>query len=288
VWKRNLLTLTEQQKQRHSPCDSVFDDSEDDDLEEISSTTASVVSPIAVGFSGHTSSWRVAKSLRPVKDCWNRCDYPSECRWGKQFGVDTPVQVSFPTLERVASTPNPNTDSSDIADVEMSDAPLATLPKTRFTDILTAEQQSVAETLDGVDIDGVPHTHTHTPTPALADLATLVSRAQRRHSKSEIPSPLASPHVGAVTQQQRPTMTTRSSSRESLRRAVEGGIGVIAGLVGGWRSSSAPAPVGRRKEEVEVAGEGDKEDVVMEDVAEGGDEEEQESGRGRGRRRSLG
>jgi hypothetical protein len=143
VWKRNLLTLTEQQKQgqRSSPCDSVFDDSEDDDLEEIPST-ASVVSPIVAGVSGHTSSWRVAKPLRPVKDCWNRCDYPSECRWGKQFGVDTPVQVSFPTLERVPSTPNPNT---DVTDVEMSDAPSAVLPNTQFKDILTAEQQSVAE-----------------------------------------------------------------------------------------------------------------------------------------------
>jgi hypothetical protein len=279
VWKRNLLTLTEQQKQRHSPCDSVFDDSEDDDLEEISSTV-SVVSPIAVGVSGHTSSWRVAKPLRPVKDCWNRCNYPSECRWGKQFGVDTPVQVSLPMLERVPSTPNPNT---DVTDVEMSDAPAATLPKTQFTDILTAEQQSVAETPDGVDIDAAPHTHTHThtPTPALADLATLVSRAQRRHSKSEIPSPLASPHVG-VSKQQRPTMPTRSSSRESLRSAVEGGIGVIAGIVGGWRSSSAPPTHRRKEEEVEREGE----DVVMEDVS--GDSQGQESVRGRERRRSLG
>jgi hypothetical protein len=291
VWKRNLLTLTEQQKQRHSPCDSVFDDSEDDDLEEISSTV-SVVSPIAVGVSGHTSSWRVAKPLRPVKDCWNRCNYPSECRWGKQFGVDTPVQVSFPALERVPSTPNPNT---DVTDVEMSDAPSATLPKTQFKDILTAEQQSVAETLDGVDIDAVPHTHTHTPTPALADLATLVSRAQRRHSRSETPAPI-SPLVLSTTQQ-RPSMTTRSSSRESLRRAVEGGIGVIAGIVGGWRSSSAP-PSNRRKEEVAAERKGEGEDVVMEDVdrdvamdVQERDVQMGDSGRGRerrGRSRSLG
>ncbi|KAF2835626.1 hypothetical protein M501DRAFT_981511, partial [Patellaria atrata CBS 101060] len=23
------------------------------------------------------------------KDCWGRCDYPSECRWGSQYGVQT-------------------------------------------------------------------------------------------------------------------------------------------------------------------------------------------------------
>jgi hypothetical protein len=146
---------------------------------------------------------------------------------------------------------------------------------------LTAEQQSVAEILDGVDVDATPHVHT----PALSDLATLVSRAQRRNSRFEIPSPLASPL--AVNSTQRPSMTTRSSSRESLRRAVEGGIGVIAGLVGGWRSSSAPAPVGRKREEVEREGD----DVVMEDVDFDGevrDGEDHDAGRGRVRRRSLG
>jgi hypothetical protein len=273
VWKRNLLTLTEPQKQRNKPCDSVFDgdDSGDDDLEEISST-ASVISPIVAGMSSHTSSWKVAKPIRPVKDCWNRCDYPSECRWGKQFGVDTPVQASFPSLERVPSTPNSNECSTgDVADVEMTDA-LETLPNTRFEAILTAEQQTtVADKIDGVDLEA---SRNHTATPALVDLVSLVSRAQRRHSRSETPvSPLA-----LETVQTRPTMATRSSSRESLRRAVEGGIGVIAGIIGGWRSSSAPP--GDRKKEDEASGE----DVVMADA----DVDVQVQHRGRGRRRSLG
>lgn len=275
VWKRNLLTLTEQQKQRNSPCDSVFegDDSEDEDLEGVSST-ASVVSPIAAGFTGHTSSWKIAKPLKPVKDCWNRCDYPSECRWGKQFGVDTPLQTTFPSLDRVPSTPNPNEPASmDITDVEMTDAPTEQ-PKTEFKDILTAEQQAVAETIDGVDVDAP----SQTPTPALADLASLVSRAQRRHSRSDISLPVSP--LAANPTPARPTMVTRSSSRESLRRAVEGGIGVIAGIVGSWRSSSAP-PVGRKREDEP---ESETEDIVMEDV----DVQDSEKGRGRGRRRSLG
>jgi hypothetical protein len=79
-------------------------------------------------------------------------------------------------------------------------------------------------------------------------------------------------------------MVTRSSSRESLRRAVEGGIGVIAGFVG-WRSSSAP-PGGRKREEVEKM---EKEDVVVEDMDDGLEQVQvEDSGRGRGRRRSLG
>jgi hypothetical protein len=154
----------------------------------------------------------------------------------------------------------------------MEDAPTSpatTLPKTHFSDILTAEQQQVvAETIDGVDIEeSLSHNTPHVAsTPALADLAGLVTRAQRRHSRSEIPaSPLAETK-----------RVTRSSSRDGLRRAVEGGIGVLAGIVGGWRSYSAP-PVGRRKEEDTDA------DVEMVDV-----ELSASGSSGRGRRKSLG
>ncbi|KAI4723956.1 hypothetical protein E4T49_08318 [Aureobasidium sp. EXF-10728] len=266
VWKRNLLALTEQQRLRDTPCDSVFDDDDSEDEELEMATTASVVSPLFAGVGGYFSSWRVAESLRPVKDCWNRCDYPSECRWGKQFGVDTPLQTTFPTLESVASVPNPNnTSTSHTTDVETTDA---TLPKTQFKDILTAEQQQLAaETIDGVDIEETSCSQPHTPTPALADLASLVSRAQRRHSRTEIAaSPLATSDL------HRPSVT-RTSSRESLRRAVEGGINVLTGIVGTWRSYSAP-PVGRKRDDEVV-------DVGMEDV-EGGESER------RGRRKSLG
>ncbi|KAB2104080.1 hypothetical protein AG0111_0g7263 [Alternaria gaisen] len=33
------------------------------------------------------------------------CDYPSECRWGKRFGIHTPVETSFPSIE-VTSMPS--------------------------------------------------------------------------------------------------------------------------------------------------------------------------------------
>jgi len=123
---------------------------------------------------------------------------------------------------------------------------------------LTAEQQQVvAETIDGVESEDITAAAI-TVTPALADLANLVSRAQHRHSRTEIPiSPLATSERPAVT---------RSSSRETLKRAVEGGIGAIAGFMGGWRSNSAP-PVARRKEAEE---EFENVDIVMEDVSQGG------------------
>lgn len=39
------------------------------------------------------------KSAKSKKDCWNTCDYPSECRWGKSFGIHTPLEQEFPIIE---------------------------------------------------------------------------------------------------------------------------------------------------------------------------------------------
>jgi hypothetical protein len=39
------------------------------------------------------------------KDCWNTCNYPSECRWGTKFGIHTPITANFPVLEMPAMSP---------------------------------------------------------------------------------------------------------------------------------------------------------------------------------------
>jgi len=31
---------------------------------------------------------------RPKRDCWGRCDYPSECRWGRKTQMQVPARVS--------------------------------------------------------------------------------------------------------------------------------------------------------------------------------------------------
>ncbi|PSN64360.1 hypothetical protein BS50DRAFT_459653, partial [Corynespora cassiicola Philippines] len=60
--------------------------------------------------------WRRSGRRDSIYDdeyCWNTCDYPSECRWGKRFGVHTPVAAGFPTSERTTlvepSSPAPTT-----------------------------------------------------------------------------------------------------------------------------------------------------------------------------------
>ncbi|KAM3414136.1 hypothetical protein BST61_g10794 [Cercospora zeina] len=80
------------------------------------------------------------------KDCWERCDYPSECRWGKQYGVRTPtVPVSF--------SPKTSPKSEDKHHLEKK----ATEPKTTFEDILLELAQSAMGTTSAsVDITELP------------------------------------------------------------------------------------------------------------------------------------
>jgi hypothetical protein len=294
VWKRNLLLLSEQQRQQsrlknvRGPIESMFEaDSDDDSDEDEDMMDVAEIDTVA-----HITSWRALQQGQqqrqppppPKKDCWNRCDYPSECRWGKQFGVATPVQTSFPDLASLSRY-----NSTHHTEIDMMDAvaePLVNTKmekkgvKTHFEHILTAEQQQhVAETLDGIDgVDGdVPlqtTSTTTTTTPILADLTNLITRAQRRHSRSEVsPSPLA--RVDASARGTRPTIS-RSLSRETLRRAMlegSGGIiGAIAGFVGGaWssRSSSAPPLATRKREENENEMEVESEEKTDGDMVKG-------------------
>ena len=63
-----------------------------------------------------TQDNRSPHSPKPDKDCWNRCDYPSECRWGPESAptppkvepVVSPV-VSPVALTDITSTPPPTT-----------------------------------------------------------------------------------------------------------------------------------------------------------------------------------
>lgn len=81
---------------------SIYDDS-DNDSDSGSDASSSSLSKSSDSHS--TSAANGGKSLS--KDCWNTCDYPSECRWGRQFGVHTPLTVDFPALSTETLTPRP-------------------------------------------------------------------------------------------------------------------------------------------------------------------------------------
>ncbi|KAH7081893.1 hypothetical protein BKA63DRAFT_463449 [Paraphoma chrysanthemicola] len=41
----------------------------------------------------------IGQSGKKGKNCWLTCDYPSECRWGRQFGIHTPLTSTFPSIQ---------------------------------------------------------------------------------------------------------------------------------------------------------------------------------------------
>lgn len=107
------------------------------------------------------------------KDCWNKCDYPSECRWGKQFGVQTPPKTQTPVV----------TSSETFSQPELPPAP-ASQPPTSFESILAKNNIT--------QIQSSPTT----PKSAGANKAdfwgALLASANRRKSASTLaPSPLS-------------------------------------------------------------------------------------------------
>lgn len=66
------------------------------------------------------------------KDCWNACDYPSECRWGRRVGIHSPEALEFDCQQPPAPAPDPSTEmpndtSSTILDMEQNQALFTTL-----------------------------------------------------------------------------------------------------------------------------------------------------------------
>ncbi|KAF2200782.1 hypothetical protein GQ43DRAFT_488634 [Delitschia confertaspora ATCC 74209] len=50
----------------------------------------------------------VSTQKTKTKTCWHSCDYPSECRWGRQFGVHTPLTPEQPPLPMTLMAPLPS------------------------------------------------------------------------------------------------------------------------------------------------------------------------------------
>ena len=147
----------------------------------------------------------------PRKDCWNTCDYPSECRWGKQYGVQTPVK----TTDTV-----PSSQTSDLAPVEDSESQQ---PKTTFDDILLDSsiiEDSTAQQIERCQptkqTTGKPETPggENTRKPSMDDLLESVKRRKRK-SLGQTLSPLAS-HPPSPTSTEAPEVVTTETTTTLL------------------------------------------------------------------------
>lgn len=209
-----------------------FAEKSDDDGDDV--LTQSVMSPLFGSLaqqqmqdSALNGRWFRSKSQAPTlavleppkrpsrydeKNCTRNCDYPSECRWGKAYGVPTPATATFLFADKAVS-PLFTYSEAEIEENALTRTEKTTLPATTFDDILAGTQQNIANTIDGVasvEVDNIHlessfdnsishgnaaadeeitifsdlHSSSPSPKTVFTDLTTLVERAQRRKSRS--------------------------------------------------------------------------------------------------------
>lgn len=178
----------------------------------------------------------------PQKDCWNTCDYPSECRWGKrQARGSLPVAMVVPSSVPPALTDPPELDLPEhLEDIELSldsNPPITavfTEPLTRPADHVTPEEE-------------------HTPS-----MDELLASAKRRKRKSVglIASPLA------TAMEESSSTEAISTAAQALHKAIDdfeldfrkslGRAGAfVSGVVG--RRSSLPEIERKGKKHIQVS-----------------------------------
>nr|OQO24959.1 hypothetical protein B0A51_04737 [Rachicladosporium sp. CCFEE 5018] len=126
------------------------------------------------------------------KDCWANCDYPSECRWGKQFRVaqgrtqDIGVAVMTPTA--VGEPPPPSksfddvlgnsTAAPDLQNITLPDAPPVPERKPSLDDVVSSAQRRKRRSLGAPPspVASHPPAPEHEPGPLIAHAVNPPSR----------------------------------------------------------------------------------------------------------------
>jgi hypothetical protein len=135
-----------------------------------------------------------------AKDCWNTCDYPSECRWGKQYGVQTPEVPCTPSTraeERAKAS-----GAATFDDVLMDTwGPLLPVVKHLEQMVVDKSECVVAKSTSARSREGDKK-------PSMDDLVASVKRRKRK-SDGALPSTLGSnPSPPMTTEEPLPTQTT--------------------------------------------------------------------------------
>ncbi|KAK4613279.1 hypothetical protein CLAFUW4_09496 [Fulvia fulva] len=193
---------------------------------------------------------------KPKKECWGKCDYPSECRWGKQFGVQddpSPSSTSTSTRSRTTSTTVPSSPpptTSPAASDNKENVPTTTLAipeattkgsgnsNTTFDDILlTISDPHSSDYLEPL-VPAKPAKSTKSLTPTeekttLPSMTDLLESSKRRKRKSMSGIPLVPSPLGAnPVEEERPSLS-RSGSETGKEKGLkkktsEGALGRAA------------------------------------------------------------
>lgn len=163
----------------------------------------------------------------PEKDCWGTCDYPSECRWGKQFGAaQTQAQAQAVVAPAANSSPPPPPSppasvvdepvAKDIERPTKSAEKLAMLPAT-IEETLEADED--IEISDHIHEDVSAAVHETTKKPTFDDLLESAKRRKRRSAGGTLPSPLASNPPSPTGQEEEQAQT--AASAHTLQKAFD-------------------------------------------------------------------
>lgn len=124
------------------------------------------------------------------KDCWMKCDYPSECRWGKQFGVQTTTTTPKVATVTVPSTPNTKPEEDIKPKTSFEEILGLTLPSSDITDENLSPSADFLEPLSPTRSSSQKAvTEGETKSVSMDDLLESAKRRKRR-SSGQIPSPL--------------------------------------------------------------------------------------------------
>jgi len=145
----------------------------------------------------------------PEKDCWGTCDYPSECRWGKQFGAaQTQAQAQVVVSPATISPPPPPPPPSSMVDEPVANdlearsksaEKLSNLPAT--IEELPEADEATVELSDHIHEDPSTTAQETTKKPTFDDLLESAKRRKRRSAGNTLPSPLASNPPSPTEQQ---------------------------------------------------------------------------------------
>lgn len=152
-----------------------------------------------------------------AKDCWNTCDYPSECRWGKQFGQQQTRAQSCsqpstsPTTTAQAPPPASMVDEHAARDLGQPSSSFEGLSAMPSTIEEATEPEATSPTSAAANAAAVQQ-ETTTKKPTFDDLLESAKRRKRR-SAGPLPSPLASNPPSPV-EQSFPELTPSSSNSD--------------------------------------------------------------------------
>lgn len=176
-----------------------------------------------------------------AKDCWNKCDYPSECRWGKQYGVPTPVVSVSPATFTVPSSSSASQSSTESTDWDKR-------ASTSFDDLLLDITPSINDPMPEPETGTSSQTTLTSPEEAtkkvsMDDLLESAKRRKRR-SAGQLPSPLASnPPSPVESESPEPVALTLQKAIDDfdidVRRTFERAGVAVSNFVSGRRNSAA-------------------------------------------------